>query len=101
MDKVLFNFHDTILLVTIYECILLALFFILVSHQTKTSKLLIAGFFLFNAAVPLDILISFGAGFREYAVHNLPNWFYVFEFGYWLQAPFLVWYVRSLIFPNF
>ena len=101
MDKVLFNFHDSILLVTIYQCALLALFFSVVSRQSKQSKFFIVGFFFFNAAVPLDILISFGAGFREYAIHNLPNWFYVFEFGYWLQGPFLLWYVRSLVYQDF
>ncbi len=100
MDKVLFNFHDTILLVTIYQCVLLALFFFIASRQNKISKIFIAAFFLCNAAVPLDILISFGAGFREYAIYNFPNLFYVFEFGYWLQGPFLLWYVRSLVYQD-
>lgn len=99
--QILFNFHDVILLVTVYQCLVLALLFALARHQTATSKLFAVGFFILMAVVPLDVLIIFGAGFREFAIEHLPNWFYVFEFGYWLQGPFLLWYVRSVVYKDF
>jgi hypothetical protein len=101
LSQVLFNFHDVILLVTVYQCLVLAAIFGFNRQHTITSKLFAVAFFVCLAVVPLDILILFGAGFRDYAIKHLPDWFYVFEFGYWLQGPFLLWYVKSFIYKDF
>ncbi|PCK08619.1 MAG: AraC family transcriptional regulator [Alteromonadaceae bacterium] len=101
MSAVLFNLHDVILLLSFYQCLLLAVLFACMTKATRLSRVFIVGFFLFNAVTPLDTLILFGASFRDFAIHNLPNWFYVFEFGYWFQGPFLLWYFKSKLYRDF
>lgn len=91
MNVVLFNVHDAVLLLT------MALYFLLgVSHLNllSVSRLSFPALLLFclaSAAIPFDILISFGAGFRDYAVDHFPDLFYLFDLGYWVQAP--LWYI--------
>ncbi|MFT7559117.1 MAG: AraC-like DNA-binding protein [Flavobacteriales bacterium] len=101
MDKVLFNMHDVILLVTVYQCVLLTVLFGISRAQSVLSRSFAGLFFLFSAAIPLDLLILLGEEFRYYALDHFPNLFYAFEFGYWLQGPALLLYVRSLISPGF
>ncbi len=101
MSKILFNTHDVILLITSF----LFLFFIINIFLTKQvvmqSKLLLAAFLFANAIIPLDILINYGAGVHPLAINEFPNWFYVFEAGYWVQGPLLLWYMRSLVYKNY
>lgn len=101
MSKLLFNFHDVILFFIMLQCVLLGMVFFFNRQAFELRLLLILGFFVSCFAVPLDILISFGEGFRGWVIDHQPNWFYVFDFGYWLQGPFLLWYVRSIIYKNF
>lgn len=101
MDTVLFNTHDVVLLLTVFQCILLgAILFLAGKHDWRSNVYLLL-FLLSNAVVPLDTLISFGAAFRVWAIEYLPNWFYVFEIGYWVQGPFLLWYLRSRFYKSY
>jgi AraC-like DNA-binding protein len=101
MYQVIFNTHDVVLLMTAYQCILFAILLLTIKREKRLSNIFLAFFLLQQAAIPLDILISFGAEFREIALGWSPNLFYVFGFGYWLEAPFLLWYTRALIYKDY
>ncbi len=101
MYQVIFNTHDVVLLMTAYQCILFAVLLMTLRREKPLSNFFLAFFLLQQAAIPLDILISFGAEFRSIALDWSPNLFYVFGFGYWLEAPFLLWYARSLIYKDY
>ncbi|TQV68046.1 helix-turn-helix domain-containing protein [Exilibacterium tricleocarpae] len=101
MELVLFNTHDVVLLITVYQCVLFSVLVFFTQRQPLQCNLLLAGFLLATAAIPLDTLINFGAGMREWMIGSHPNWFYVFEFGYWVQGPLLLWYIRSLVYKNY
>lgn len=101
MKEVLFNTHDVALLITIYQCLLFAIFLITLKKGKKLSNILLAGFLICNAAIPLDTLINFGAAFRTFAIDLSPNLFYIFGTGYWLESVFLLFYIRSLIYKDF
>lgn len=95
VDTVLFNTHDVVLLLTVFQCLLLGVVLFLSGESGRQSNVYLLLFLLSIAVVPLDTLISFGAVFRIWAIEYLPNWFYVFEVGYWVQGPFLLWYLRT------
>ena len=101
MGNVIFNTHDVVLLMTAYQCILFAVLLLTIKRERPLSNLFLALFLLQQAAIPLDILISFGAEFRHIALEWSPNLFYVFGFGYWLEGPFLLWYTRSLVYKDY
>lgn len=101
MDILLFNFHDVVLMMTAYQCTLFGLLLLVIRREGYISNVLLALFLFTQAAIPLDILISFGAGFRQWAIQTSPNLFYVFGFAYWLEGPLLLWYVRSLIYRDY
>jgi len=101
MYQVIFNTHDVVLLMTAYQCILFAILLLTIKREKPLSNIFLAFFLLQQAAIPLDILISFGAEFRHVALSWSPNLFYIFGFGYWLEAPFLLWYTRSLIYKDY
>lgn len=101
MYEVIFNTHDVVLLMTAYQCILFALLLLTIKREHYIRNVFLAFFLLQQAAIPLDILISFGAEFRHVAIEWSPNLFYVFGFGYWLEGPLLLWYTRSLIYKNY
>ncbi|BAJ02912.1 AraC-type DNA-binding domain-containing protein [Shewanella violacea DSS12] len=97
----LFNTHDIVLLITIYQCVLFALFLLTFKKGNKQSNLLLALFLLSYAAIPLDSLINYGAAFRAHVIEVSPNIFYFFGNAYWLEAVILLFYVRSLIYKKF
>src|SRR5690606_20993349 len=101
MGSVIFNTHDVVLLMTAYQCILFAILLLTIRREGRLTNILLALFLLQHAAIPLDILISFGLEFRHIALEWSPNLFYVFGFGYWLEAPLLLWYTRSLVYKDY
>jgi AraC-like DNA-binding protein len=101
MYQVIFNTHDVVLLMTAYQCILFALLLLTIKREKYIRNVFLAFFLLQQAAIPLDILISFGAEFRYIAIKWSPDLFYVFGFGYWLEGPLLLWYTRSLIYKDY
>jgi AraC-like DNA-binding protein len=101
MYQVIFNTHDVVLLMTAYQCILFALLLLTIKREKYIRNAFLAVFLLQQAAIPLDILISFGAEFRHIAIEWSPDLFYVFGFGYWLEGPLLLWYTRSLIYKDY
>ncbi|WP_299599346.1 AraC family transcriptional regulator [uncultured Microbulbifer sp.] len=101
MDTLLFNVHDVILMMTSYQCLLFALLLTAVRSEQKFSFLLLAAFLVTQAMIPMDTLISYGAGVRQWAIDTSPNLFYIFGFAYWLEGPVLLWYTRSLIYKDY
>lgn len=100
MESVIFNTHDVILLMTAYQCVLFAIL-LFTRRERRLTNILLALFLIQHAAIPMDILIQFGAEFRFIALEWSPNLFYVFGFGYWLEGPLLLWYTRSLVYKNY
>ena len=100
MEKTIFNFHDIILLTTIYQCLLFAFLIFAVKHDRKSDFFLI-GFLLTQAAIPLHTLVNYGEEFRFIALELSPNLYKIFETAYWLEGPLLLWYTRSLVYKNY
>lgn len=100
MENTVFNFHDIILLTTIYQCLLFAFLIFAVKHDRKSDYFLI-GFLLTQAAIPFHILVNYGEEFRFIALEISPNLYKVFESAYWLEGPLLLWYTRSLVYKNY
>ncbi|MDO7085470.1 helix-turn-helix domain-containing protein [Pseudocolwellia sp. AS88] len=101
MKSVLFNTHDLVLIFTIYICLLFALFLVTLKKGKKLSRYLLAGFLITQAAIPLDNLINFGEAFKAFALNISPNLFYSFGLAYWIEAPLLLLYIRSLVYKNY
>lgn len=104
LESVIFNTHDVVLLMTAYQCILYAVLLAVLSGENSEHllrNLFLALFLLSCAAIPLDLLINFGAKFRTVALGISPNLFYVFGFAYWLDGPLLLWYTRSALYKNY
>ncbi len=101
MDRLIFNTHDIILLVTIYQCILFALLISIVDHDRHRNDYFLIGFLLTQAAIPMHILVNFGAEFRFVALDFSPNLYRIFEVAYWLEGPLLLWYIRSFVYKDF
>jgi AraC-like DNA-binding protein len=101
MSLILFNTLDLSLLITIYQCVLFALFLLILKKGKRQSNVLLALFLLSYAAIPLDTLINFGEAFRQFAIDFSPNVFYIFGTAYWIEAVLLLFFVRSLIYKNF
>lgn len=101
MDKVLFNLHDVVLLVTAFLCVLFSAFIFVIKRDSLLSNLFLAGFLFCHAMIALAILTTFGAEFREWAVEVFPGGFFLFELGYWLEGPMLLWYTRSILYKDY
>ena len=100
MKSILFNLHDVMQFITIYQCVLFALFLWLFRSKRR-GNILLALFLLAHAAIPIDNLIMYGTAFRQWAISFSPNIFYVFGHAYWLEAPLLLLYVRSMIYRDY
>jgi len=101
VEKIIFNTHDIILLVTIYQCILFALLIFIVNHERRQNDYFLIGFLITQSAIPLHILVNYGAEFRFIALSTSPDLYRLFEIAYWLEGPLLLWYTRSLVYKNF
>ncbi|QLE85025.1 helix-turn-helix transcriptional regulator [Shewanella sp. Scap07] len=101
MKTVLFNTHDLVLLITLYQCILFGLCLLTFKAGNKLSHLLLALFLFSYAAIPLDTLINYGEAFRSFTLGISANLFYIFGYAYWLESVLLLFYVRSLIYRDF
>lgn len=103
MDQVLFNLHDVALFITMYTCISFSVFllFVRMSSNGRARYKFLAAFLIASACMPLDNLIIFGEAFREAAINFSPHIFHVFGIAYWVEAVFLLLFVRALIYREF
>lgn len=100
MKAVLFNTHDLVLVITVYQCLLFAFFLIIFKSGRRVSNRLLALFLISHAAISLDILVWFGAAFHDFIEVNYPNAFFILRIGHWVEAPLLLLYVRSLVYKG-
>lgn len=101
LERLIFNTHDIVLLATIYQCVLFAMLLFVVRHQRRMADYFLIGFLLTQAAIPLHILVNYGAEFRYIALNISPNLYRIFEIAYWLEGPLLLWYTRALVYKNY
>lgn len=100
VQQTLFNIHDVVLFITFYQCVLFALFLWLFRVH-KRGNTLLALFLLCHAAIPADTLILYGAAFQQWAIETSPNLFFAFGHAYWLEAPLLLLYVRTMVYRDY
>jgi len=101
VKEVIFNVHDLVLIFTIFLCLSFACFLLFIKKGKKQSNFLLGAFLIAQAALPLDNLINFGEAFKAIALTVSPNLFYSFGLAYWIEAPLLLLYIRSLIYKDF
>lgn len=100
MKLVLFNGHDLVLVITIYQCILFAVFLIASRKLVFYRRLLLALFLLSQAAISLDILVWWGQALRPYIEAECPWLLFLFRTAHWIEAPLLLLYVRAMMYGN-
>ena len=103
MSALIFNFHDVVLLFPILLCLSFVVFLSVTRTATRwqLSDVLLIGFLLTQAGIPMHILSYLGAGFRDVTLEVSPNLHRVFEISFWLEGPLLLWYVRSKLYKDF
>lgn len=100
MDAILFNFHDLILIITAFECILFAA--LLGTISTKNLKtLFFVGFLLCHALIPIHELVFWGERFRIWMLEISPNLFFVGGYAYFIEGALLFLFVKSLLIKDF
>lgn len=102
MERLIFNTHDIILLVTIYQSVLFTLLIAVIKRNRRhISDYFLIGFLLTQAAIPLHILVNYGEEFRFIALQWSPNLYHIFEVAYWLEGPLLLWYTRAVVYKDY
>lgn len=101
MDTVLFNFHDLVLILTAFECLLAAVLLGLNFRNLSTSTYFFIGFLLCHTLIPLHELIFWGKEFRLWMLDISPNLFFFGSYSYFLDGPLLLLFVHSLLYKDF
>jgi AraC-like DNA-binding protein len=101
LDLVLFNIHDIVLIVVIFEGLMLACLLAALNKGKKLSNLLLSGFLLLNAGIAYEVLIYWCVPVNQLLSSISPDLYFLFGFAYFLQGPALYWYVKSFIYRDF
>lgn len=101
MDKTLFNLHDLVLLLTMFECFALAWVVYSTRKSHGISYLLLAGFFAIHGFSLLHELILWGNTFRDWVLSISPNIFFAFNFAYLLDGPLIYLFLMSQLTKSF
>ena len=101
MDTVLFNFHDLVLILTGFECLLLALLLGATYKKENLSTLFFIGFLLCHTLIPLHEVTFWGTQFRHWVLSISPNLFFVGSYSYFLDGPLLYFFIRALLYKDF
>ena len=100
MDAILFNFHDLILVITAFECVLFAA--LMGTTSTKNLKtLFFVGFLLSHALIPIHELVFWGERFRIWVLEISPNLFFLGGYAYFIEGALLFLFVKSLVIKDF
>jgi AraC-like DNA-binding protein len=99
LNKVLFNFHDLVLIVVIIEGLILSL--MTVFTKRNKSNLLLGLFLFLSAAIAFDVLIYWCVPLKNILAEISPGFFFIAGFAYFLQGPILYWYTKSLLYRDF
>jgi AraC-like DNA-binding protein len=100
MDTILFNFHDLLMVVTAFECLLLASLLTAAAGQSSLSNRFLVLFLFCHFLIPLHELMFWGTRFRIWLLEISPDWFFVFSFAYYLDGPLLYFFVRTLLYKD-
>lgn len=101
MSAYILNFHDTVLLATVFQCLLFIFLIWFVKHEHHISDYLLIGFFIAQIVIPLHVLANFNPQIRSLALAYSPNLLHIFDIAYWLEGPILLWFTRSILNRNF
>lgn len=101
VDKTLFNLHDLILLLTAFECLILAFIIYSTRRTHGIAYVLLAGFFVSHGLIALHEVILWGASFREWVLSVSPNIFFAFNFSYLIDGPLIYLFVLSQLKKSF
>ncbi|MFC4656762.1 helix-turn-helix domain-containing protein [Rheinheimera marina] len=100
MDTILFNFHDLLMVVTAFECLLLATLLAASARTPSLSNALLVAFLLCHFLIPLHELMFWGKLFRIWLLDISPDLFFIFSFAYYLDGPLLYFFVRALLYKD-
>lgn len=101
MDAVLFNLHDVVLIITVITCIVACACLWQYGSEHWLYNSILASFFIATISIPIDTLINYGEAVRPWAIENIPDIFFLFEFGAWIQAPLAYWLIRIKLQKDF
>ena len=100
MDKVLFNFHDLILIITAFECLLFGLL-VGITSAKNLKTLFFVSFLICYALITLHELVFWGERFRLWMLEISPNLFFIAGNAYFIEGALLYLFVKSLLIENF
>ncbi|NHN37184.1 AraC family transcriptional regulator [Pseudomaricurvus alcaniphilus] len=96
MGTVLFNLNDIVLLMTIVFAVVFSTMLILGQAMNRMSVILLSGFMLSHALISVHELTYYAIQFRYEVLDLSPNLFFIGNFAYCLDAPFIYLYVKSI-----
>ena len=100
MDTVLFNFHDLVLILTAFECMLFAALVGITSPNNLKTAFFV-GFLVCYALIPMHELIFWGERFRFWVLELSPNLFFIGSYAYFIDGALLFLFVNSLLIKNY
>lgn len=101
MDIILFNFHDLLMVLTAFECLLFATLLAVTNTEQTLSTIFLVGFLLCHFLIPLHELTFWGSQFRIWLLEKSPNFFFLGSYAYFLDGPLLYFFVRAMLFKDF
>jgi AraC-like DNA-binding protein len=101
MNAVLFNLHDVVLIITVIACFVACACLWRRGGEHWLYNSILALFSIATLSIPIDTLVNYGEAVRPWVIANLPDIFFLFEFGAWIQAPLAYWLIRSMLQKNF
>lgn len=101
MDKTLFNLHDLVLLLIVFECLAVAFYVGFNRPKPSVPTTLLIAFFAVHAGIALNELVLWGSTFRYWVLEASPNFFFILNFAYWLDGPLLFLFALSITQPGF
>ena len=101
VDKTLFNLHDLVLLLTMFECFALAWVVYSTRKGHGITYLLLAALFAVHGLSLLHELILWGNTFRDWVLSISPNIFFAFNFSYLLDGPLIYLFLLSQLTKSF
>ncbi len=100
-DRVLFNFHDVILLMTAMQCLFCFLLLSVTAFRNNKSILFLALFLFAHALIPINELMMWGADFKFIAREKFPSLYFVPAIAYYIDGALLFLCFKSLVFKDF
>ncbi len=101
MNIILFNFHDVLMVLTAFECMLFAILLAATNKEKALSTWFLIGFLVCHFMIPLHELTFWGSQFRIWLLEKSPNFFFVGSYAYFLDGPLLYFFVRTMLFKDF